>query len=112
MKVIGIGNAITDVICKVTDEFLEKNLLKKGTMKLIDKDEFFKLLSYLNIEETISGGSVANSIVALSQLGNDVGFIGKINDDELGGKYETGLKKENVKFFYKKKLKKLKPELV
>jgi fructokinase len=108
MKVIGIGNAITDVICKVTDEFLEKNLLKKGTMKLIDKDEFFKLLSYLNIEETISGGSVANSIVALSQLGNDVGFIGKINDDELGGKYETGLKKENVKFFCKKKIEKIK----
>ena len=103
MKILGIGNAIVDILCKVSDDFLIKNSLTKSTMKLIDQTEFQKLLSSLNIEETISGGSVANSIVGLSQLGNDVGFIGKINNDDLGNKYEDGLKKENVKFLYTKK---------
>ena len=103
MKVIGIGNAIVDVICKVSDDFLIKHSLIKSTMKLIDEDEFKGLLSHLKIEETVSGGSVANSIVGLSQLGNNVGFIGKINEDELGEKYENGLKKENVKYLYLKK---------
>tara|TARA_A100001011_G_C14307177_1_gene843682 strand:- start:2784 stop:3710 length:927 start_codon:yes stop_codon:yes gene_type:complete len=103
MKVIGIGNAIVDVICKVSDDFLNKHSLTKSTMKLIDEDEFKSLLSHLRIEETVSGGSVANSIVGLSQLGNNVGFIGKINQDELGEKYENGLKKENVKYLYLKK---------
>lgn len=103
MKIIGIGNAIVDVLCKVTDEFLSQHSLTKGTMKLVDEDEFKKLLSSLKIEETISGGSVANSIVGLSQLGNNVGFLGKINDDQLGKKYEEGLLKEKVKFTYKKK---------
>ena len=103
MKIIGIGNAIVDVICKVEDIFLTNNQLKKSTMKLVNESEFKKLLSNLKIEETVSGGSVANSIVGLSQLGNDVGFIGKVSDDELGVKYEEGLKKENVKYFYSKK---------
>ena len=103
MKILGIGNAIVDVICKVNENFIEQNFLTKSTMKLVDENEFQKLLLNLNIEETISGGSVANSIVGLSQLGNEVGFIGKINDDELGAKYEDGLKKENVKYFYSKK---------
>ena len=103
MKIIGIGNAIVDVLCKVTDEFLSQHSLTKGTMKLVDEDEFKKLLSSLKIEETISGGSVANSIVGLSQLGNNVGFLGKINDDQLGKKYEEGLLKEKVEFIYKKK---------
>ena len=103
MKVLGIGNAIVDVLCKVSDEFLINNSLTKSTMKLVDEDEFKKLLSSLKIEETISGGSVANSIVGLSQLGNKVGFIGKVNNDELGKKYEEGLKKENVNYLYKKK---------
>ena len=103
MKVLGVGNAIVDVLCRVDDNFLEKNSLQKSTMKLIDEMEFKKLLSLLKIEETISGGSVANSIVGLSQLGNDVGFIGKVNDDELGQKYEDGLKKENVNYLYSKK---------
>ncbi len=103
MKILGIGNAIVDVICKVDDNFISQNNLTKSTMKLVDETEFRKLLSTLKIEETISGGSVANSIVGLSQLGNEVGFIGKISDDELGVKYENGLKKENVKFFYNKK---------
>ena len=103
MKIIGIGNAIVDVICKVDENFLKSNALTKSTMKLVDEGEFKKLLSSLKIEETVSGGSVANSIVGLSQLGNDVGFIGKVSDDELGAKYEEGLKKEKVKYFYSKK---------
>jgi sugar/nucleoside kinase (ribokinase family) len=103
MKILGIGNAIVDVICKVEDNFLYKNNLTKSTMKLVDEVEFEKLLSNLKIEETISGGSVANSIVGLSQLGNTVGFIGKVSEDNLGSKYEEGLKKENVKYFYSKK---------
>ena len=104
MKILGIGNAIVDVICKVEDDFITKNKLTKSTMKLIfDESEFKNLLSNLKIEKTVSGGSVANSIVGLSQLGNEVGFIGKVNDDDLGSKYEDGLKQENVKYFYSKK---------
>ena len=108
MKILGIGNAIVDVICKVDENFISKNNLTKGTMKLIfEKSEFENLLTNLKIEKTISGGSVANSIVGLSQLGDNVGFIGKISDDDLGKKYEEGLKKENVKYFYSKKKEKL-----
>jgi len=103
MKILGIGNAIVDVICKVKDKYLMDNGLTKGAMKLVDEPEFKKLLSTLKIEETVSGGSVANSIVGLSQLGNDVGFIGKVNNDTLGKKYEEGLIKEDVKYFYNKK---------
>ena len=103
MKILGIGNAIVDVICKVNYQYLLENGLTKGTMKLVDEDEFKKLLSTVKIEETVSGGSVANSIVGLSQLGNDVGFIGKINSDDLGQKYEKGLIKEKVKYFYNKR---------
>ena len=104
MKILGIGNAIIDVICKVSDNFISKNNLAKGNMKLIfDENEFKKLLTNLKIEKTVSGGSVANSIVGISQLGNKVGFIGKVSDDELGSKYEEGLKKENVEYFYSKK---------
>ncbi len=103
MKILGIGNAIVDVICKVEDKFITQNNLTKSTMKLVNETEFKKILSNLKIEETISGGSVANSIVGLSQLGNKVGFIGKVSDDDLGNKYENGLKKENVRFFYSKK---------
>ena len=104
MKILGIGNAIVDVICKVDDNFITQNSLTKGTMKLIfDENEFKKLLTNLKIEKTVSGGSVANSIVGISQLGNKVGFIGKVSDDELGSKYEEGLKNENVEYFYSKK---------
>ena len=103
MKILGIGNAIVDVICKVDESFLLSNKLTKSTMKLVDEVEFKKLLSNLKIEQTVSGGSVANSIVGISQLGSKAGFIGKVNDDELGAKYEEGLKKENVEYFYSKK---------
>ncbi len=103
MKIVGIGNAIVDVICKVQDDFLVKNDLTKSTMKLINEEDLKKLLHNLKIEETVSGGSVANSIVGLSQLGNEVGFIGKINNDKFGEKYEQGLEKEKVKYIYNKK---------
>ena len=103
MKILGIGNAIVDVICKVEDSYLSNNGLTKSTMRLVDEAEFKKLLSTLKIEDTVSGGSVANSIVGLSQLGNDVGFIGKVSDDDLGQKYDDGLKKENVGYYYNKK---------
>ena len=103
MKILGIGNDIVDVLCKVSDDFLTKNSLTKSTMKLVDESEFKKLLSSIKIEETISGGSVANSIVGLSQLKNEVGFLGKISDDDLGQKYEDGLEKENVQYLYNKK---------
>ena len=108
MKILGIGNAIVDVICKVDENFISKNKLTKSTMKLFfDENEFKNLLTNLKIEKTVSGGSVANSIVGLSQLGDKVGFIGKVSDDEFGSKYEEGLKKENVKYFYSKKKEKL-----
>ena len=104
MKILGIGNAIVDVICRVDENFITENNLTKGTMKLIfDEKDFQSLLSNLKIEKTISGGSIANSIVGLSQLKNKVGFIGKVNDDQLGSKYEEGLKSENVEYFYSKK---------
>ena len=108
MKILGIGNAIVDVICKVDDNFIAQNGLTKSTMKLIfDENEFKKLLTNIKIEKTVSGGSVANSIVGISQLGNKVGFIGKVSDDDFGSKYEEGLKKENVEYFYSKKKEKL-----
>ena len=108
MKILGIGNAIVDVICKVDDNFIKQNNLAKSTMKLFfDENEFKSLLLNLKIEKTVSGGSVANSIVGLSQLGNQVGFIGKVSNDEFGSKYEEGLKKENVEYFYSKKNEKL-----
>ena len=104
MKILGIGNAIVDVICKVNDDFIIQNNLTKSTMKLFfDENEFKKLLIDLKIEKTISGGSVANSIVGISQLGDKAGFIGKVSDDKFGNKYEEGLKKENVEYFYSKK---------
>ena len=104
MKILGIGNAIVDVICKVNDSFIEQNNLTKSTMKLFfNENEFKNLLTNLKIEKTVSGGSVANSIVGLSQLGDKVGFIGKVSDDDFGSKYEEGLKKEKVEYFYSKK---------
>ena len=107
MKILGIGNAIVDVICKVEEDFIERNSLTKSTMKLVNEVEFNKLILDLKIEETVAGGSVANSIVSLAQLGNKVGFIGKISDDELGAKYEEGLNIEKVKYFYSKKKEKI-----
>ncbi|MDA9647561.1 adenosine kinase [Candidatus Pelagibacter sp.] len=104
MKILGIGNAIVDIICKVDDNFINKNNLTKSTMKLFfDENEFKNLIKNLKIEKTVSGGSIANSIVGISQLGDKVGFIGKVSDDEFGSKYEEGLKKENVEYFYSKK---------
>ena len=113
MKILGIGNAIVDVICKIDEDYISQNNLTKGNMKLIfDENEFKNLLSNLKIEKTLSGGSVANSVVGLSQLGNKVGFIGKVSDDSFGKKYEEGLKKENVEYIYNKKKKLYQLELV
>jgi sugar/nucleoside kinase (ribokinase family) len=104
MKILGIGNAIVDVICKVDENFITQNNLTKSTMKLFfDEDEFKKLLFNLKIEKTISGGSVANTIVGISQLGVKASFVGKISDDEFGKKYEEGLRRENVEYLYSKK---------
>ena len=103
MKILGIGNAIVDVICKVDNNFLSKNNLTKSTMKLVDETEFKKLLSNLKIEETISGGSVANSIVGLSQLGNKVGFIGKVNEDDWVTNTKRVLKGKKLNIFTQKK---------
>jgi len=108
MKILGIGNAIVDIICKVDDSFIDQNNLTKSTMKLFfDENEFKNLMKNLKIEKTVSGGSVANSIVGISQLGDKSGFIGKVSDDEFGDQYEEGLKKENVEYFYSKKKEKL-----
>jgi len=104
MKILGIGNAIVDVICKIDEEFLTKNNLVKGSMKLVIEKEFKQLLSSLNIETTVAGGSVANSIVGLSRLKNKVSFIGKVSDDKLGNEYETSLTDQQVKYCYNKKL--------
>ena len=112
MKILGIGNAIVDVICKVEDNYLKDNGLIKSTMKLVDELEFKKLLTTLKIENTIAGGSIANSIVGLAQLGHLVSFIGKVNQDELGDKYEESLTKKKVKYFTTKKKKKHQQELV
>jgi len=102
MKILGIGNAIVDVICKVEEDFLAKNILTKGTMKLVGEKEFRQLLSNLKIERTIAGGSVANSIVGLAQLKNEVSFIGKVSDDNLGNEYEKSLTSEKVQYCYSK----------
>jgi len=103
MKILGIGNAIVDVICKVDEDYLTKNNLTKSAMKLVDEKEFKKLISNLKIEKTIAGGSVANTIVGLSQLKNQVSFIGKVNADKLGNEYEKSLTAEKVKYCYNKK---------
>ena len=104
MKILGIGNAIVDVICKVGEDFLVKNSLTKSTMKLVGEKQFKQLLSNLKIERTVAGGSVANTIVGLSQLKNEVSFIGKVSDDKLGNEYEKSLTGEKVKYCYNKKV--------
>ena len=103
MKVIGIGNAIIDVLCKVEENFLIENNLIKGSMKLIDENNLNNLLTKIKIEKVISGGSAANTIFGLAKLGNKVGFIGKVNNDEFGKKYEKGLIDENIDFIFSKK---------
>ena len=101
MKILGIGNAI-QMSLQSSENFLTKHSLSKGTMKLINENEFQSLLSTLTIENTISGGSLL--ILQLAQLGNDVGFLGKVNDDNFGKQYEKGLISENVKFYIKKEM--------
>ena len=102
-KILGIGNAIVDVFVKVDDNFLLKNNLIKGSMKLIEKDEFNSLKSAIKIEKIEAGGSVANTMAGIAYLGGHASFIGKINSDEFGKIYKKSLEKINVDFLYSEK---------
>jgi fructokinase len=99
-KILGIGNAIVDVFVKVDDNFLSKNKLTKGSMKLIEKSEFENLKSKIKIEKLEAGGSVANTMAGISYLKGYPSFIGKINSDEFGEIYKKSLEKINVNFPY------------
>ena len=102
-KILGIGNAIVDVFAKVNDDFLLKNNLTKGSMKLIEKEEFESLKSTIKIEKIEAGGSVANTMAGIAYLGGNPSFIGKINSDEFGKIYKKSLEKINVNFLYSEK---------
>ena len=102
-KILGIGNAIVDVLTKVDDDFLKKNNLIKGTMKLIDKVEFENLKKNIKIEKVVAGGSVANSMAGISYLKGNSSFIGKINSDKFGDLYKKSLQDINVNFSYTEK---------
>ena len=99
-KILGIGNAIVDVFVKVDDNFLSKNKLTKGSMKLIERNEFESLKSKIKIEKVEAGGSVANTMAGISYLKGYPSFIGKINSDEFGEIYKKSLEKINVNFPY------------
>jgi fructokinase len=99
-KILGIGNAIVDVLAKVDDEFLKKNKLIKGSMKLINKSEFEDLKKNIKIEKVVAGGSVANTMAGIAYLRGNPSFIGKINSDNLGEMYKKSLQDINVKFSY------------
>jgi fructokinase len=102
-KILGIGNAIIDVFAKVNDEFLIKNHLVKGSMKLINKSEFENLKKNIKIEKVLAGGSVANSMAGIVKLKGSASFIGKVNSDKFGDLYKKSLEDINVKFPYIKK---------
>jgi fructokinase len=102
-KILGIGNAIVDVFVKVDDDFLSKNNLTKGSMKLLEKQEFESLKSTIKIEKIEAGGSVANTMVGIAYLGGHPSFIGKVNSDEFGDIYKKSLQKINVNFLYSEK---------
>ena len=102
-KILGIGNAIVDVFVKVEDSFLLKNKLIKGSMKLLEKQEFESLKSTIKIEKIEAGGSVANTMVGIAYLGGHPSFIGKVNSDEFGNIYKKSLQKINVNFLYSEK---------
>ena len=102
-KILGIGNAIVDVFVKVDDGFLLKNNLTKGSMKLIEKDEFESLKNTIKIEKIEAGGSVANTMAGITYLKGDASFIGKIKSDEFGKIYKKSLEKINVNYLYSEK---------
>ena len=102
-KILGIGNAIVDVFAQVEENFLKENNLIKGSMKLINEEEFVKLKQKIKIEKTLAGGSVANSMAGISYLNGDASFIGKINSDEFGKLYKKSLEDIDVKFIYNPK---------
>jgi fructokinase len=102
-KILGIGNAIVDVFVKVDDNFLSKNNLTKGSMKLIEKKEFEILKNTIKIEKIEAGGSVANTMAGIAYLEGNPSFIGKISHDEFGKIYKKSLEKINVNFLYSEK---------
>jgi fructokinase len=102
-KILGIGNAIVDVFAKVNDDFLLKNGLIKGSMKLLEKEEFESLKSTIKIEKIEAGGSVANTMAGIAYLGGHSSFIGKVNSDEFGKIYRKSLEKINISFLYSEK---------
>jgi len=99
-KILGIGNAIVDVFVKVEDDFLLKNKLVKGSMKLIEKNEFESLKSDIKIEKIEAGGSVANTMAGIAYLKGNPSFIGKVSSDEFGKTYRKSLEKINILFPY------------
>ena len=102
-KILGIGNAIVDVFVKVDDNFLSKNKLIKGSMKLIEKNEFETLKETIKIKKIEAGGSVANTMAGISYLGGNSSFIGKINTYKFGKIYKKSLEKIKVNFTYSEK---------
>jgi fructokinase len=106
-KILGIGNAIVDIFVKVNDSFLSKNNLTKGSMKLIEKEEFERLKNSIKVEKIEAGGSVANTMAGISYLGGNSTFIGKVNSDEFGKIYRQSLEKININFPYSEKKEKL-----
>ena len=102
-KILGIGNAIVDVFAQVEERFLKENNLIKGSMKLINEEEFFELKQKIKIEKILAGGSVANSMAGISYLDGDASFIGKINSDEFGELYKKSLENIDVAFLYNPK---------
>ena len=102
-KILGIGNAIVDVFAQVEEHFLKENNLIKGSMKLINEEEFFQLKQKIKIEKILAGGSVANSMAGISYLDGDASFIGKINSDEFGELYKKSLENIDVAFLYNPK---------
>ena len=99
-KILGIGNAIVDVLARVDNDFLSKKNLIKGSMKLINKFEFDDLKKNLKIEKIEAGGSVANTMSGIAYLKGRASFIGKINSDNFGSIYKKSLNDINVEFPY------------
>ncbi len=98
IDLIGLGNAIVDIIVNVDDEFLDKNNLEKGSMNLIDLNQSDKLLKDCKIIKQVAGGSTANTVYALATLGNKVEFIGRVKNDNFGKNFSESIKKSGAIF--------------
>ena len=106
-SILGIGNAIVDVFANVNENFLKKNNLIKGSMRLVTFDELNRIKSQVKITKVQAGGSVANSMAGISYLNGKCSFIGKINKDNFGKIYKKSLKKIKVNFLHNAKREKL-----